>query len=283
MNITQELLAAMKSNPNSSADYARNLLKEVLQDYALNFIYSGKYKFLIFTGGTCLKKNYGLNRLSEDLDFDYESAQTLDIKLFALELTQYFMQLGMKKVGSKISGNGNTVTLKFDFSQWESQIDLGMTSSVVYLRVDFSKIEYSGYELTVSPISTPNFSFFVRSYDLSTLFANKLVAFLQRDFYKGKEQKLPLKGRDVYDIFWLTSKSVKAGGDLRPNGDVLVSRLAPQSLSAIRNEVMSKLNLVDPKYVYEDLSPLVSSREYLDSFVKQYKKYLLKNLPTLLS
>ncbi len=40
--------------------------------YILNFIYNdSQYKNLIFTGGTCLRKIYGLSRLSEDLDFDY--------------------------------------------------------------------------------------------------------------------------------------------------------------------------------------------------------------------
>ena len=52
--------------------FVRSALKEVLQDYVLNFVYNNKtYKDLIFTGGTCLRKVYGLPRLSEDLDFDY--------------------------------------------------------------------------------------------------------------------------------------------------------------------------------------------------------------------
>ena len=61
--------------------FIRNVLKEELQNFILNFIYTSKYKDLIFTGGTCLRKNYGLNRLSEDLDFDY--INKLNINQFA--------------------------------------------------------------------------------------------------------------------------------------------------------------------------------------------------------
>src|SRR3990167_1977552 len=51
--------------------WVRTLLKEPIQDYILHFVYnSSKYKQFIFTGGTALRKLYGLPRLSEDLDFD---------------------------------------------------------------------------------------------------------------------------------------------------------------------------------------------------------------------
>ena len=60
----------LKGTPNG---YIRNLLKEYLQIYVLYFIYtSSDYnKNLIFTGGTCLRHFFGLERLSEDIDFDY--------------------------------------------------------------------------------------------------------------------------------------------------------------------------------------------------------------------
>ena len=56
-------------------DYLLNLLKEELQAHILNFIYTTKdYQELIFTGGTCLRKVYGLDRLSVDIDQDSEQA-----------------------------------------------------------------------------------------------------------------------------------------------------------------------------------------------------------------
>jgi len=52
-------------------DVLRNILKETLQYYVLDFLYNSSYgENLIFTGGSALRICYGLNRLSEDLDKD---------------------------------------------------------------------------------------------------------------------------------------------------------------------------------------------------------------------
>ncbi|EQD65948.1 hypothetical protein B2A_01367, partial [mine drainage metagenome] len=47
----------------------RHLEKDYLQATLLQYIYSYSYN-LVFKGGTCLAKLYGLDRFSEDLDFD---------------------------------------------------------------------------------------------------------------------------------------------------------------------------------------------------------------------
>ena len=66
----QTIVQEAKSKNKSNA-LIRNKLKEYLQDIILYIIYSNKkYKDLIFYGGTLLRKVYGLNRLSEDLDFE---------------------------------------------------------------------------------------------------------------------------------------------------------------------------------------------------------------------
>ena len=63
---------------NKSNLYIRSLLKEFLQIYVLNFIYLNQIynKVFVFTGGTCLRHCFGLNRLSEDLDFDLKNRLT---------------------------------------------------------------------------------------------------------------------------------------------------------------------------------------------------------------
>ena len=77
----------VKGNSNS---YIRNKLKELLQIYVINYIYTDlRYnKNLIFTGGTCLKIIYDLPRLSEDLDFDY--LNDIDTTQLIDEVEEYF-------------------------------------------------------------------------------------------------------------------------------------------------------------------------------------------------
>ena len=93
--------------------YQRNLIKEKLQDYILNFVYNNQvYKQLIFTGGTCLRKIYNLPRLSEDLDFDFSF--DFYINNFANDLNKYLTaKEGFRNVEIKTSNNNKTLFVKF--------------------------------------------------------------------------------------------------------------------------------------------------------------------------
>jgi predicted nucleotidyltransferase component of viral defense system len=66
-------------DPLLSVETKRILLKQNLQAYVLDFLYNhANYRLLNFYGGTCLHIIYGLNRLSEDLDFDNNINLSLD-------------------------------------------------------------------------------------------------------------------------------------------------------------------------------------------------------------
>src|SRR3989344_3744483 len=92
--------------------WVRTLLKEPIQDYILQFVYnSAKYKHFIFTGGTALRKLYGLPRLSEDVDFDLR--KSVEIETFAHDLHAYIIKtLLYKDIVIKISGREQTLFLK---------------------------------------------------------------------------------------------------------------------------------------------------------------------------
>jgi len=88
-------IVAKTRQQNKTNVYTRSLLKEYLQTYVLNFIYlNPEYnRNFIFTGGTCLRRCFGLNRLSEDLDFDLETSvgtQALKNGLLAYFKQTYF-------------------------------------------------------------------------------------------------------------------------------------------------------------------------------------------------
>ena len=244
--------------------YQRNLIKERWQDEILNFVYNdGIYNRLVFTGGTCLRKVYGLNRLSEDLDFDIPANTSFDIQTFAKDLGKYL------SAGTKISGNNATVFVKFPDN--------------IFVRCDFSKITTKEYHVQKSLITADNRQFFVNTYDLPTLYANKIVAFLNRNFFKGKFQKIPFKGRDVFDIYWLLQLSAKTGYSLKPNVKQLMSLLGKKTLSEIRDLVKTKVGLVDPQFVYNDLFPLVESKVFLSQFLQDFNKVIASQLDYVLS
>lgn len=249
---------------NSVNTYQRNLVKERWQDEILRFIYdNGVYNKLIFTGGTCLRKVYGLNRLSEDLDFDIPTDMVFDIEVFANDLGKYL------SIETKISGNNATVFVKFPNN--------------IFVRCDFSKITTKEYQIQKSLITADNRQFFVNAYDLPTLYANKIVAFLNRNFFKGKFQEIPFKGRDIYDIYWLLQLSAKSGYTLKPNAGRLSALLEKKTLSEIKELVKNKVGLVDPQFVYDDLYPLVESKEFLNQFLPDFRKVITNQLDYVLS
>src|SRR3989338_4784090 len=86
--IIQNMQSIMADNKGSERGFLRNLLKEYLQSVALSYIYNSFYGHLIFTGGSALRVCFGLPRLSEDLDFDYE--RQFDPNNFFHGLTNYF-------------------------------------------------------------------------------------------------------------------------------------------------------------------------------------------------
>lgn len=262
--LIQDLKEIAKRAEGKNQFYVRNLIKEEIQNYILNFVYQdSEYQNLIFTGGTCLRKLYGIDRLSEDLDFDYTSK--FDIDDFATKLKKYFIsKLQYKEAEIKISGNRQTLFLKFP-------------SENIFVRCDFSKIESKIYGLNKGMITAGNFRFLVNAYDLETMFANKIIAFLKRNFYKGQFQTIPFKGRDVYDIFWFLQLSAKSGYDLKPNPKRLVE-LTGSDIDTLKKGVKNKIAKVKAEFVYEDLLPLVESDIFLREFLKAFNVSIVKQI-----
>lgn len=257
--------------------YVRNLLKEELQNYLLSFIYNSKeYRELIFTGGTCLRKLYGLPRLSEDLDFDYRGA--FDVERFARQVAKYFAaELQYKQASAKISGNQRTVFVKFPLLE---ELGLGRRGEVLFVRCDFSRERLSTAGVETSSVSTREMTFFVRNYDLATLFANKVIAFLRRDFFQGKEQTVAFKARDVFDLVWFLERARKGGGQFEPNWQ----RLA-EALNAGRNEiideVVKKTRDIDPKQIRRDLEPFIESESGAEAFSQAFKEVITRGFEEL--
>lgn len=244
---------------NTRSLFERNVKKEKLQDIILSYVYNtSSYNTLIFTGGTCLRKVYGLNRLSEDLDFDIPKDSSFGIAKFAKDIRNYL------SAQIKISGNNQTVFIKFPDN--------------LFVRCDFTAVATSVYQTQQSFVTADNRQFLVRSYDLPTLWANKITAFLTRSFFKGKFQKVPFKGRDIYDLYWFLQLSAKTGFSLRPNVNQLVSLLGTRSIDKIANQISEKLERVDPKFVIDDVSPLIEASDFVVQFAKDFRSVITQQM-----
>ncbi|EKD55936.1 MAG: hypothetical protein ACD_58C00335G0004 [uncultured bacterium] len=250
-----------------------NLLKETLQYYTLNYIYSSNYgKKLLFTGGTCLRICYNLNRLSEDLDFD--EVEPINKQQLTDDLLKYFRaDWQYKQIEANISGTNEKIYLKFPILD-----ELGLVNNISDMKKLFIKVEIATnpskkYLTDITPISLYGFNFLVRSYDLPTLMANKINALLNRTWQKGNS-KITFKGRDYYDLLWFLQNGVK------PNMDRLKDLTGISSKKELTSRLEQNINKINPSYLKEDLINLFEDQKYIQDIINNYpfliNKYLKK-------
>lgn len=238
--------------------YQRNLIKQKLQDSILNFIYnSKKFKELIFTGGTCLRKLYNLPRLSEDLDFDFTS--NFEIEDFKTEIKKYLVSKEkFNDIEVKIANNKRAIFIKF----------LQKNGEKIFIRCDFSKAK-KNVKTEINPYNSDRYNFFILSYDLPTLFGNKIEAFLERKFFKGDKQTLSFKGRDVFDIVWFIQLLAKTGFDLKPNWKMVEKDLKMDKKMIIK-KIIEKVSKIKNKELLLDLAPFIESEKTISEFINSF-------------
>ena len=131
--LTEEYKKRGYSNP-----LIKNLIREYLQDIVISIIYNdNRFNNLIFYGGTCLRKIYNINRLSQDLDF--ESLEDIDLDILKDTLLRYFEIEKLDNVSASIQKNNNInmCTLKFMFLN-----DLGLSNfenEKLYIKIEINR------------------------------------------------------------------------------------------------------------------------------------------------
>lgn len=255
--------------------FVRSLLKEVVQFYILDFVFSSRWgSKLILKGGTCLRLCFDLPRLSEGLDFDIEKAESFDIGLFATDLKDYFVKkLQFSKLEIKMAGSKRTIYLKFPVLS-----DLGMSLSksdsvILHVRIDLAQAPEADYKVEVSVKSTPNLSFLIRRYSPGDLFAGKLSAILTREKTEGTVKVERFKGRDYYDLIWFLEKGFK------PNWR-LVSSVTGMSKKEALVKLNQKIESVTEAFLKDDLLPFFENQSFIEQFAKNFhslaKDYISK-------
>ena len=191
---------------NKSNLYIRSLLKEFLQIYVLNFIYLNQIynKVFVFTGGTCLRHCFGLNRLSEDLDFDLK--KPVDVTILKKTVETYFKTEFMYNgLAVSVLQKGWQLLLKFPVLR-----DLGLAtpaeSDLLYVKIDLSPMVSEIYGELTTLRNINNFNYLVTHYDLPSLMASKIATILTRQRLLGKENIRVIKGRDYFDLLWFLDK-----------------------------------------------------------------------------
>lgn len=251
-----------------------NFLKEYLQYPVLDFLYKReKYRNFIFTGGSCLRVCYDLPRLSEDLDFDLEKRdyENMDLEELAEELQTYFGKNYLLDIETRVQKQ-NRVYLKFPVLH-ELGLHFGGGSDFLYVKIEPSEKKYKKMEAEVQAISEYGYNFILKRYALDDMMTNKIIAVFTREWLKGDQNEVDIKGRDFYDLFWFFEKGAE------PNFDVLKEALGIQSMSELKTKLKDRIekNITSQK-LKRDLKNFLPDQEFANDFCNNYSRLMEKYL-----
>lgn len=268
MEITKPFLEhILQTSASTNLLFKRNLIKEYLQVMVLQFIYAHpKYSQFVFYGGSCLAHVFGLNRLSEDLDF-IDLRKNIDMAVLAKDLNDFFLKktdLTMKTTVQKFR-----VYLKFPILK-ELALSQARESDFLFIKVEvFSQFDFcKKYETRFIPLFKFNRSVLIRTFDLSTLMATKLRAIFTRQWLKTNKKGeilISAKGRDYFDLLWYLQKNVQ------PNFDCLADIGSREQL---KERLLTTIERLDPKSIQLDLEIFIQDA----SFVKHLSQHLKEML-----
>lgn len=174
------------------------------KDYLLKlFLYNyyKRFKHAAFKGGTCLKYLLGIPRFSEDLDFNCKNP-----KLFQEEVHNTLaalQQLGITSFFIKEETFPDAYTCEIGF---RGPLFTGTAQTQNKFRIDAGyrtgTLQQPEWKLIKSEYPETEALFLVLAMALEEMFVEKILALPRR------------KGRDLYDLWFLTQAGVKLDKDL---------------------------------------------------------------------
>ncbi len=267
--IIEDIREILKESKEIPDIFKRNIVKEFLQVIVLSHMYNQKeYKNLVFYGGSALRHCYGLNRLSEDLDF-VNTGENIDFEKAAKELAVFFDKKYALKIDVKIQKF--RILLKFPILR---ALGIGRypESETLYLKVEiFEKFNFcKKYNVEMIPVFKFGEAVIVKTFDLPTLMATKVRAVLNRKWEKISktgEILAVVKGRDYYDLMWYFQKNVK------PNLDCIEK---VKNEKELKDKLKTAILKVDSKSIKYDLDALILDKNLLNNVSENIKGILLR-------
>ncbi len=258
----QNVLAG--KDPLLAPETKRIILKEVLQAYVLDYLYNHTgYRRLNFYGGTCLHVVYGLNRLSEDLDFDNQAS--LELSQLANDLVEYFHKsFGYRDASAKTQrGEGGILRVTVKFPVLNA---LGLSphpSEALHLKVEVSQHEQVAV-IQHTPVFVYGRSLVAAHFSLETMMAGKMLACLERSFERGRSGA-QIKGRDFYDLLWFMQQRVQP-----LEAKLVRDGQQPYTVESAMLALQEKVAHIMPRDLAIDLLPMFESRQYIEAWLEAF-------------
>lgn len=278
----KQWLEEYKSKNQEEAEQA---LRQIMQEIALAGLQrSGFFEKAAFYGGTALRIFYEIDRFSEDLDFSLlEGNPNFSLEPYLDGIVNEFKALGMEiTVKEKNKTNKTKIDSAFLKSEtvWKElvledvipQAGLGIRPHIkIKLEVDTKPP--LGFETEEKLLLKP-FSFYVKCFVLSDLFAGKVHALL---FRKWKQR---VKGRDWYDMEWYIKNGVPLNLDhflirAKDSGDWKKESISKKEFMQL---LENKIENISYKNVRDDVVRFIRDDKVLDIWSANYFKDLIAKI-----
>jgi predicted nucleotidyltransferase component of viral defense system len=188
-------------------------LREIMQEITLaGLSRTDFFEKAAFYGGTALRISYGLDRYSEDLDFSLLKPDSdFSIERYFKAILDEFRSLGHTvSIKEKKKTNQTAIDSAFLKAEtiWQEIIlediikETGVRSNkTLKIKIEVDRQPSLNFKTEEKLLLRP-FSFYLKCFTKSSLFAGKMHALL---FRKWKNR---VKGRDWYDLEWYIKKGI---------------------------------------------------------------------------
>jgi len=264
-NIFDEML--LRYSPTTKIE-KQNALHEVVQQITLAGLYrSGFFDKAAFYGGTCLRIFYGTQRFSEDMDFSLLQAD----ENFALE--NYF-----EAIISEFQAIGRDITITKKEKHPQTNVESAFlkdntevynlsfsTEKQIKIKIEVDTQPPAGFATEYKLLLLP-FSFMVRCYSLSDLYAGKMHALLFRNW------KNRVKGRDWYDFEWYVRNNIPLNFEHLQQRTKQINAIAENDFSVenFKNLLKERILKTDINTVKNDVRPFIKNPAEMDIWSTEY-------------
>ena len=246
----------------------RNVLKEELQFYVLNYIYHhSEYGKWIMYGGSALRICHELDRMSVDLDFEVPHPiienflEDLKKEIELYFANNYGVEAGFLTV--KIT-TGRGLLLKFHIGE---ELGIKHPSKQVHVKIDLNNFIAPKTVSERIPVNHDQFSFVILTYNMSALMASKIAAIFLRGTRGVGKAVYEEKGRDIYDLLWYMGKKIV------PDLDYLVAKkIDIKDLRVLFDKLTIQMNKVSNENLKQDLAPLFINQTYIKNWLRNWRE-----------
>jgi len=236
----------------NNASFHKYMLKEYLQLLILEFLSSTEYvRKLTFIGGTNLRLIKGIDRFSEDLDFDCSNLSEEEFNTMGRKVLRFLQNNGWK-AEIKESKKDNLQAFRCNIHFPNLLFDLGLSGHkearfLIKLESQDQQIDYKSILANIKGCGF-YFPFPVPSDEV--ICSMKIAAMLNRQ-----------KGRDFYDVMFLLSQT-------QPDYTFLEQKCGIKDLDQLKEETSKVLEKIDLNQKKRDFEHLLFDKKNSDRILR---------------